>query len=97
MNLDQTAEQISPEYVAQDNRPISSAQKRFYCSQLCDDAREQLQALVDNPKYDTDSEYFESNSLGFVDRHLYRLSISPHVDVIGYISNLKIMTNARRS
>lgn len=87
----------SPEYHIEKSQSVSLMQRRFYDSPLCDDAREQLQALVDNPKYDTDSTYFETQPSGFVDRHLHYLSMNPRTDVTGYISNLKVMTNKLRA
>jgi hypothetical protein len=74
---------------------MSPAQKRFYASEEYVMAREALQQLVDNEQYDTDSDYFKSNELEFVERHLYYLSTHPTTKVDGYISNLKLMTRVR--
>ena len=71
---------------------MTPAQRRFYTSEQCSEAREALQRLVDNPAYNTDSTYFSGNELAFVDRHLYYLSTHASVNLEGYISNLRLMT-----
>jgi hypothetical protein len=74
---------------------LTPGQKRFYNSEQCVEARQALQALVDNPQYDTDSEYYSNNERAFVDRHLHFLSMHPGTHLAGYISNLKLMTNTK--
>lgn len=77
------------------NIVMTPAQCRFYASEECISARMALQKLVDSPQYNTDSSYFDSQALGFVDRHLHYLSTHPTTLVDGYISNLKLMTRVR--
>ena len=74
---------------------LTPAQQRFYASDDCATARQALQDLVDSPRYNTDSNYFSSSELGFVDRHLYHLSTHPQTNLPGYLSNLKLMTRSR--
>jgi hypothetical protein len=74
---------------------MTPGQKRFYASEQSRDARAALQELVDNPQYNTDSDYYSQNDRGFVDRHLHFLSTHPSTNVPGYISNLKLMTNVK--
>lgn len=78
-----------------DGLVMTSSQKRFYVSEECLMARETLQNMVDNPTYNTDSDYFSGSTLGFVDRHLYYLSTHAGTNVEGYLSNLRLMTSAR--
>lgn len=79
------------------NPVMTTAQRRFYASDQCLMIRQTLQEMVDSPKYNTDSDYFSrGGTLGFVDRHLYYLSTHTSVNVVGYISNLKLMAGARR-
>ena len=76
---------------------LTLAQKRFYASQECTEAREALQCLVDSAAFNTDSKYFQADELSFVDRHLHYLSTHPTTNAEGYVSNLKLMTrNAAR-
>lgn len=76
-----------------EDKPLfSPAQKRFQASELCYEARKQLQALDSNPKYNTDCSRFKQRPFNFVDRHLYYLSMHPNTSLDGYISNLKLMT-----
>lgn len=92
------AETKSPQSVTEDSSDeiaMTPSQKRFYVSERCDSAREALQNLVDSPQYDTESSYFSSNTLDFVDRHLHYLSTHPTIELQGYISNLKLMTRVR--
>ncbi len=79
------------------DRPLTHAQRRFYTSSLYMEARDLLQVLVDSPEYDTRSSRFINNSVTFVERHLHYLSTNPQVTLSGYISNLKLMTRAKRS
>ena len=75
---------------------LTPGQKRFYASTQCETARQALEDILGNPQYDTESSYFSSNDLGFIDRHLHHLSTHPSTNVTGYISNLKLMTNTKR-
>lgn len=80
-----------------DTTPVLSlAQKRFYNSEQCAEARRELEALVSDKQYFTDAgETFSSR--GFVDRHLYHLSMHPNTSIKGYLSNLKLMTSRKLS
>ena len=71
------------------------AQARFYASDGYIVAKDALQAMVDNPLYNTDSVYFSSSSLGFCERHLEHLSRHPELNLTGYLSNLRLMTRGR--
>lgn len=73
---------------------LSLAQQKFYASERCDDARRMLQELVDNTSFDTKSQYYEGVS-DFIERHLNYLSKQPKLDIMGYISNLRLMTRRR--
>jgi len=75
---------------------LTLGQKRFYASAQCSEARIALKQMVDNPAFDTDSEYFRGSTLAFVDRHLHYLSTHPTTNLIGYLSNLRLMTRAGR-
>jgi len=78
-------------------RPLTHTQRRFYTSSLYVEARDLLQVLVDSPEYDTSPSRFTNSSVTFVERHLHYLSVNPQVKLSGYISNLKLMTRAKRS
>ncbi|HSX05869.1 MAG TPA: hypothetical protein VLF69_05340 [Candidatus Saccharimonadales bacterium] len=69
-------------------------QKKFYASEQGRNARQMLQELVESPEYDTNSTYFENN-LPFRERHLDYMSKQPHLDITGYMSNLRLMTRKR--
>lgn len=84
------------QYTIQNNQLASAAQQRYFASELCQQACQQLQALAANPQYDTDSAIQEQDTCSFVDRHLYYLSMHPNTKLDGYISNLKIMLNKKR-
>jgi hypothetical protein len=72
------------------------AQARFYASDGYIVAKDALQAMVDNPLYNTDSAYYRSgSSLGFCERHLEHLSRHPELSLPGYLSNLRLMTRGR--
>jgi len=70
------------------------AQDRFYSSERCQGARRMLQELVDNPVYDTKSSR-DTDSLNFCERHLDYLSRYPNMELVDYMSNLKLMTRKR--
>jgi len=76
---------------------LTHAQKRFYASSACEEARELLQALVDDPAYNTDPSRLMDNFTTFVERHLYYLSGHPQTNLNGYISNLKLMTSTKHA
>lgn len=80
-----------------DTTPVLSlAQKRFYNSDQCAEARRELEELVIDKQYLTDAgEAFSSRN--FVDRHLYHLSMHPNTNIKGYLSNLKLMTSRKLS
>ena len=92
-----SVDQISPEQVIENEPLITHAKRRFYASDVCREARERLQALVDSPEYNTDPALTTSDPVPFVERHLNHLSMYPNTNLDGYISNLKLMTNAKRS
>ncbi len=97
MNSEQSVEQVAQELSAKQGQPVTYAQKRFYASDLCKEARELLQDLVDNPQYNTDPSSATSDPVAFVERHLRHLSAYPTTNLAGYMSNLKLMTNTKRS
>jgi hypothetical protein len=84
-----------PQAVTEDKVAMTSTQRRFFASEQCNTARQALQDLVDSGRYNTDSNYFKTNDLEFVDRHLYYLSTHPGTNLTGYISNLKLMTGLK--
>lgn len=91
-----SAEAQSGQYAAEaDGLVMTPSQKRFYASEQCLMARKALQDMVDSSSYNTDSDYFNGGTLGFVDRHLYYLSTHAMTNVDGYLSNLKLMTNVK--
>ena len=69
-------------------------QAKFYSSERCDTARRMLQDLVNNITHETDSSYY-TGGLDFCERHLDYLSRHPNVELVGYMSNLKLMTRKR--
>lgn len=77
--------------------PATYAQKRFYSSDPCEQARKLLEALVNSPDYNTNPSPLMSNPIPFVERHLNHLSMYPKIDLGGYISNLKLRTSIKRS
>jgi len=85
------------QYTIDNNVLTTPGQKRFYASEQCQEARIVLEQMVGNPSYNTDSTYFQGNALDFVDRHLHYLSTHPGANLTGYLSNLKLMTNVKRS
>lgn len=96
MHIDIVEEPLNTEDITvKGDRLISLAQKRFFASEQCDEAREQLQAIVDSGQYDTQSSYYAASSFSFIERHLNYLSLHPNLGIHGYISNLKLMTRIR--
>lgn len=95
MDAEQSLAQGQQGYAVENNQLVSPAQKRFYASEVCVEARERLQALVRNPDYNTDPPHAKGNPLPFVDRHLHHLSMHPGINLDGYISNLKLMTSIK--
>lgn len=75
---------------------MTPTQKRFYASEYYTQARTALEAIVDSPQYDTESSYYSTSDLCFIDRHLYYLSTHPATNLIGYITNLKLMTSLKQ-
>jgi predicted AlkP superfamily phosphohydrolase/phosphomutase len=80
----------------QDSDTYTMNQKKFYSSEQYTEARAALEQLVDNPRFDTDTNVSKLIALPFVERHLHYLSTHPQVKVAGYIANLKIMTSLNR-
>jgi hypothetical protein len=97
MDREQSLQPVIQDYSIENNQLATYAQKRFYASELCQEARELLQALVDNPAYNTDPSSPVSESISFVERHLRRLSMYPKTNLDGYMSNLKLMTSTKHS
>lgn len=58
---------------------------------------EELEAMVDNPSYRTESSYSPTSEerVSFVDKHLRYLSQHQKLDYRQYLSNLKLMTKIR--
>lgn len=96
MDGKQSLEQVPQGYATRSNQ-FTHAQKRFYASDLCKEARELLQALVNSQDYNTDPSPLISNPVPFVERHLHHLSIYPKTDLCGYMSNLRLMTSLKHS
>ncbi len=97
MDREQPVKQASPGHTVENNQFVTHAQKRFYASDLCKEARGLLQALVDSPDYNTTPSPLIINPDPFVERHLNRLSMHPDINLDGYISNLKLMTSTKHS
>jgi len=97
MNSEQSTDQATQEHATGIGQPVTYAQKRFYASDLCKEARVLLQDLVDNPQYNTDPSAATIDPVEFVERHLRHLSAYPTTNLAGYMSNLKLMTNTNRS
>ena len=74
---------------------LSRGQVKFYGSEECEAAREALAALVQSPDHDTDSIARQGGDLTFEERHMLYLSTHPHVNLTGYISNLRLMTRRK--
>jgi len=85
------------QYTIENNVLTTPGQKRFYASEQCGEARKALEQMVRSASYNTDSTYFQGNALDFVERHLHYLSTHPGANLAGYLSNLKLMTNIKRS
>jgi hypothetical protein len=96
MDGKQSVEPTQSADVVENNQP-TYAQRRFYSSARCEEARRRLQDLVDNPEYDTSSSSTLANHIPFIERHLNHLSMYPNTNLDGYISNLKLMTSLKRS
>lgn len=97
MDREQSLEKTSLAYRIENNQLITGAQQRFYASDLCKEARELLQALANSPDYNTDPSPLINDPVSFVERHIQHLSMYPKTNLHVYISNLKIMTSAKRS
>jgi hypothetical protein len=85
------------QYSIENDTLTTPGQKRFYASEQCEEARKALEQMVHSSSYNTDSTYFQGNALDFVERHLHYLSTHPAANLAGYLSNLKLMTNIKRS
>lgn len=74
-----------------------SAQK-FLVSKEAETIRETLEAMMDDPEFNTTSLY--SSAAGekqlFVDKHLRYLSLHTNLNADHYLSNLRLMTRIRR-
>jgi hypothetical protein len=70
------------------------AQAKFYASDRCQIARSMLQELSESADHDTTSSR-DTDELSFCERHLEYLSKFPHIEVAGYMSNLRLMTRKR--
>jgi hypothetical protein len=57
----------------------------------------ELEAMVDNPVYKTDSSYTPSSEdrISFVNKHLRYLSTHQKLNYQQYLSNLKLMTKIK--
>jgi hypothetical protein len=97
MSTEQSLGQITPIHTIDNHQLVSHAQRRFYASAACQEARVLLQALVDSPDHNTEALTLTSDPVSFIERHLRHLSSYPTNDPVGYVSNLKIMTSIRRS
>lgn len=96
MDAKHPQEQPPQQYTVQNNQLASAAQQRYYASDVCQQARNQLKALADNPQYNTGPADLDQDTRSFVDRHLYYLSMHPNTKLEGYVSNLKVMLNTKR-
>lgn len=97
MDKNQSLVQALPEYTVENNQLVTYAQKRFYDSDRCKQARKLLQTLVDSPEYNTNPPSFIMGPTPFVERHLNHISKHPRTSLEGYMSNLKLMTSLKRS
>lgn len=75
---------------------FTPAQKRFFASDDCNEARKALGRLVENPNYRSSLARPDESTEDFVERHLQYLSRHPLVKYEGYISNLKLMTSSKK-
>lgn len=75
---------------------VLSGKRQFLISELADSLREDLQAMVDDPQYNTQLRYsyaaVGADGSGFVVKHIEYMSNHLQMDHKQYVSNLKLMT-----
>ena len=73
-----------------------SGRRQFLTSEAAESLREDLQAMVDDPQYNTQLRYSYAATMpdgsGFVVKHIEYMSNHLQMDHKQYISNLKLMT-----
>lgn len=71
--------------------------RQFLASEEAVTVREQLEAMLRDPAYNTQSFYtpYQTENQSFVDRHLAYLSDHPKLKVSEYMSNLRLKTKTR--
>ena len=72
--------------------------KKFLDSELAETIRIELQSMVDNPLYITETSYSPDSveRLEFVDKHLLYLSKHLKTNPNHYLSNLRLMTKVNK-
>jgi len=80
---------------------VLSGKRQFLESELAESLRDDLQALVDNPGYNTKLRYSYSttttNGSGFVAKHMEYMSNHLQMDHKQYILNVKLMIKSTGS
>jgi hypothetical protein len=75
----------------------SEYKRRYLASEEAILAREQLQGMMADPRYNTSSSYsvHQADGITFVDKHLAYLSEHPKLNAREYLSNLRLMTKIK--
>ncbi len=75
----------------------SLSAKKFLTSEEGDLIRQELQAMMESPLFNTASTYSPASTerLEFVDKHMDYLSKHPSVNCNHYLSNLRLMTRMK--
>lgn len=76
---------------------ITPAMNKYLESDVAKSVCEELELMVANPNYRTESSYSPSSEerLSFIDKHLRYLGTHQSLDYRHYISNLKLMTKIK--
>lgn len=75
----------------------SQYKRQFLASEDAVMVREELEAMLHNPVYNTTSFYtpLQEENMSFVDKHLAYLSDHPKLNATEYLSNLRLKTRNR--
>jgi hypothetical protein len=80
---------------------ISKRQADFVHTEEGLQVKQELKAMLENSKYNTESSYstngelYHDNLRPFIDKHMDYLASHPSVDLNHYLSNLRLITRVR--
>lgn len=74
--------------------PTAIAMEKYLKTDTAKNIRKELEAMLENPKYHTESSYSPSSTerITFVDKHIHYLCTHQKINPDQYLSNLRLMT-----